>query len=773
MGKKAKSHTSSSGHKTTATKSRRKTPRSRRKPPYLKIFLIVLIAGLFYLSYLDIKIVSKFEGRIWQLPARVYARPLEIYQGMTLSPDQLLDELKMLNYANSTSVTLEPGQYHRYSSEFEIVTRGFEYWDGSEVSQSIRVVIADDTVVGLENLDEGEALDLVRFDPAYLAGIFPAHGEDRELVRLEDVPKEMLSMLVMIEDRRFYEHPGIDIRSIARAFVANIKAGRTVQGGSTITQQLVKNLFLTSKQNLWRKANEALMSMLLELHYDKDKILETYLNEIYLGQDQDRAIHGFGLASLYYFGKPLHQLALDEMALLVGMVKGASYYNPVRYPDRATERRNVVLASMNKSGLIADEQFRALAAREINITKRFKRERYPAYLELVKRQLKDTYDSDDLKSEGLRIFTAFDPYVQHQAEKAVTSVLPSLSSDASLQAAAIVVSPNNGDVLALVGDRKPDYAGFNRALDIRRHIGSLIKPAIYLSALKHHDKYTLATVLDDSRLRVMGEDKNIWEPENYDREYHGNVLLYDALLNSYNIPAARVGLDIGLGEISKTIQQLGNHDRLPPYPSLTLGAVDMSPFDVASIYQTFAASGFHSPLRSVLAVLDANGRPLKRYPVDVAREVNPDVVALINFNMVGITEQGTAHRLASDLKIKVAGKTGTSDDLRDSWFAGFSGDAVAVVWTGFDDNRGTGLTGSSGALRIWSKLMSAISSKSFEVMMPDNITMHWIDRESGLLSGKDCENAIELPFIKGSEPTEEAECTEGSSFGWFRKLFGD
>ncbi|MDH5711399.1 MAG: penicillin-binding transpeptidase domain-containing protein, partial [Gammaproteobacteria bacterium] len=223
----------------------------------------------------------------------------------------------------------------------------------------------------------------------------------------------------------------------------------------------------------------------------------------------------------------------------------------------------------------------------------------------------------------------------------------------------------------------------------------------------------------------------------------------------------------------KTIQQLGNHDRLPPYPSLTLGAVDMSPFDVASIYQTFAASGFHSPLRSVLAVLDANGRPLKRYPVDVAREVNPDVVALINFNMVGITEQGTAHRLASDLKIKVAGKTGTSDDLRDSWFAGFSGDAVAVVWTGFDDNRGTGLTGSSGALRIWSKLMSAISSKSFEVMMPDNITMHWIDRESGLLSGKDCENAIELPFIKGSEPTEEAECTEGSSFGWFRKLFGD
>ena len=267
-----------------------------------------------------------------------------------------------------------------------------------------------------------------------------------------------------------------------------------------------------------------------------------------------------------------------------------------------------------------------------------------------------------------------------------------------------------------------------------------------------------------------GDDKQIWEPENYDHEYHGKVTLYEALIKSYNIPAARLGLDIGLAEISKTIEQLGNHSRLPPYPSMTLGAVDMSPFDVASIYQTFAASGFHSPLKSVLAVLDKNGESLKRYPVDVAREVAPDVVALINYTMLGITKKGTARRLAYDLDIKVAGKTGTSDDLKDSWFAGFSGDTVAVVWTGYDDNRSTGLTGASGALRIWSRLMSSISSKSFEVLMPDNITMRWVEGKSGLLSGKECENAIELPFIKGSEPKAEAECTEGS---WFNDLFGD
>jgi len=753
------------------SRPKKKSPRAKRR--YIKIILLAVMVGIVYLAYLDVKIISKFEGRIWQLPARVYARPLELYEGMTLTAAQLKIELDMLNYSAEQADSLEPGQYRSDAAQFDIVTRGFQYWDGEEPGRSIRVEISGGKIANLVDLTNNDPLDLVRFDPAYLAGIFPAHGEDRELVRLDEVPDELIAMLIQVEDRRFYDHPGVDIRSIARAFVANIKAGRTVQGGSTITQQLVKNLFLTPRQSLWRKANEAVMAVLLDLQYSKDKILETYLNEIYLGQDQDRAIHGFGLASLYYFGKPLHQLAFDEMAVLVGLVKGASYYNPVRHPERAKERRDVVLSTMQSNGSITAGQFKTLSNKKIKISRHTKRERYPAYLDLVKRQLKDTYNSEDLKSEGLRIFTAFNPYVQYQAEKAIVTLIPQLSNDKELQAAAIVVAPNNGEVLAVVGDRQPDYAGFNRALDIQRHIGSLIKPAIYLSALKQSEKYTLATLVEDTRLRVVGDDKQIWQPENYDHEYHGNVTVYDALLKSYNIPAARLGLDVGLGEISKTIQQLGNHSRLPPYPSMTLGAVDMSPFDVASIYQTFAASGFHSPLRSVIAVLDKDGRPLKRYPVDVAREVAPDVVALINHTMLGIAEEGTAKRLATDLEIKVAGKTGTSDDLKDSWFAGFSGDAVAVVWVGFDDNRPSGLTGASGALRIWSKIIKSISTASFEVLMPDNISMQWVDRESGLLSGNGCENAIELPFIKGSEPELEAECTEGSSSSWFQKLFGD
>ncbi len=755
-----------------AGKARPKQTATRPRRPYIKALLVFLVIGLAYLAYLDVRIISKFEGRIWQLPARVYARPLELYEGMNLKPEQLLIELGTLNYSDDSSGTLQPGQFHRSYSRFDIVTRGFEYWDGEEHSQAIRLEIAGDKVVRLDDLITGESIPLVRFDPAYLTGIFPRHGEDRELVRLEEVPAELIAMLVLIEDRRFFQHLGVDFKSIARAFVANMKAGRTVQGGSTITQQLVKNLFLSSHQNLWRKANEAVMAVLLELHYSKQKILETYLNEIYLGQDQERAIHGFGLASLYYFGKPLHQLSLPEMALMVGMLKGASYYNPVRNPERAKQRRDVVLATVHEQGVISDEQFRNLTDEAVETTRHVKRERYPAYLDLVKRQLQSTYDAEDLNSEGLRIFTAFDPYVQHQLENAIVKVMPQLGGSDTLQTAAIVVSPNNGEVLAVVGDRQPDYPGFNRALDIHRHIGSLIKPAIYLSALKQSSKYTLATVIDDSRLRILGDDKKIWQPENYDLKYHGNVLVYEALLKSYNIPAVRIGLDVGLGEIEKTIRQLGNQSPLPPHPSMTLGAVDMSPFDVASIYQTFAANGFHSPLRSVIAVLNKEGEALKRYPLDVAREVDPDVVALINHTLLGVAQQGTARQLANDLDIKVAGKTGTSDDLRDSWFAGFSGDAVAVVWMGYDDNSSTGLTGSSGAMRIWSKLMSAISSKSFEVLMPDNVSMNWIDQESGLLSGKGCENAIELPFIKGSEPVLKAECSEDAPSGWFRNLFG-
>ena len=716
--------------------------------------------------------VDRFTGRLWSLPARVYARPLELYVGKKISVEELLYELKSLDYQGVDQPPSRSGRYHHRDNHFEIKTRAFSFWDGAEESRDIRIDIHGNKVSGLYGLYTKEAIPLIRLDPVYITGIFPTHGEDRILVRLDDAPDLFLQMLVMVEDRRFYEHFGIDLKSIARALAANFRAGRTVQGGSTITQQLVKNMFLTADRNLWRKMNEAVMALLLELHYDKDQILETYLNEVYLGQDSERAIHGFGLASDFYFGKSLSELDLDQMAVLVGMVKGASFYNPVRNPQRATERRNTVIDVIQNNGLIGEGQAIYQKNKKLVVTSRNKRSLYPAFLNLVQRQLTRDYDAEDLKSEGLQIFTTLDPYIQRVTEQSIRSTVPALDRQSDeLQAAAVVASSDSGEILAIVGDRNPSFAGFNRALDAQRHIGSLMKPVVYLAAVRQKEKYTLGSLLSDTHLRVQGEDKQIWEPENYDKEFHGDVIMYEALLKSYNIPAARLGLELGLSNISDTLRQMGSNKILPPYPSITLGAIDMSPFEIASIYQTFAANGFHSPLHSVRAVLDSQGAPLKRYELDVKRETDPAAIALINFVLNKVTHSGTAKGLSQALDIEVAGKTGTSDNLYDSWFAGFSREKVAVVWLGFDDQRPTGLTGSSGAMRVWKRIFKGISANSINLEMPEEINMVWIDQPTGLRSDKHCENAVELPFIRGSEPQEYAGCEARSPLDWLKNIF--
>lgn len=762
--------------RTSVTKRQKSTMQKKSLLGLIKKYrwwlLAITAIFLIYLAYLDHKVTTMFEGRLWQLPARVYARPLELYEGKSLSTQDLLAELRLLNYKRVSAIPAKPGQYHNWGNQFEIKTRGFRFYDGEEKSVSVRLGIDDGRVSSLNDIYGDAPLAIVRFDPAYLTGIFPTHSEDRILLKIDEVPDQFIKMLILIEDKRFFEHFGIDPRSIARALVANIKAGETVQGGSTITQQLVKNLFLTPNQNLWRKINEAFMALFLEMHYSKQLILETYINEVYLGQDQERAIHGFGLASEYYFGKPLRQTTVDEMALLVGMVKGASYYHPGRNPERAMERRRVVLDTMADNGLLTTEQARILANKLVQVTSHAKRSRYPAFIDLIKRQLNQDYNAEDLRSEGLQIFSTLDPIVQNATESAVERILPAIDyQKQGLQTAAVVVSPDNGDVLAVVGDRSPSYSGFNRALDASRQIGSLIKPVIYLAALQHPDRYTLASILDDSPLRVIGEDKKLWEPQNYDNEFHGKMLLFDALLKSYNIPTARLGLDVGLADIVQTFHDLGSPRELPPYPSITLGAVAMSPFDVASVYQTFAANGFHSPLRSVVAVLDNSGQPLSRYTIHVDRKINPDAISLVNYTLGQITRTGTARRLASELDIPVAGKTGTTNDLRDSWFAGFTGDRVGVVWVGRDDNQPAGITGASAAMRVWSAIMRKAAHRGYQPGLSDNIEMHWIDRETGELGQQSCENAIELPFIPGSEPTTTSSCSGSSSSNWLRGIF--
>lgn len=778
----------SSSSKATSNKSRSQQKQKRKagiraanrksstaQRPVLKrilkwLFFALLIIFIVYIGFLDQRITQRFEGRIWQLPAHVYARPLELFVGKSISVEQLKYELDYLNYTQVYDLPQQLAQYRQLENTFEIKTREFDFWDGNEPAHTIRVSVEDNKVSQLIDIYKNQNADLVRFDAGYLTGIFPTHAQDRVLLKLDDVPDIFIKMLLLIEDKRFFSHWGIDPRSIGRALAVNLYSGRTVQGGSTLTQQLVKNLFLSQEKRLSRKINEAFMALLLEFHYDKRLILETYLNEVYLGQDGRRAIHGFGLASEFYFGKSLKDLSIDEMAILVGMVKGATYYNPNRNPKSAKQRRNIVLEMMEKSALITSRQYEILSEKPLTTAKHAKSGLYPAFIDVVKLQLQQDYQAEDLRSEGLRVFTTLDPYIQYKTEQAIKKTLPRLSRSNDLQAAAVVVSPLNGDVLAVVGDRNPSYKGFNRALNAQRQIGSLIKPVVYLAALEQGKGYTLATMLDDSELVYTEVNQQDWSPQNYDKQYHGNVTLYEALLNSYNVPAVRTALDIGLDEVVKTLSALGGSRPVSALPSLALGAVSMSPIEMVSIYQTLSTNGFHNPLRSVFAVLDKDRQPLERYSLDVDNKVKPEAVALINSALVDVTKYGTAKQLSKELTLQVAGKTGTSDDLRDSWFAGFSGDVVAVVWTGFDDNRPATLTGSSGAMKIWKNLMRDVAYKPYELPQMAVLEKHWIDGKNGLLSGEGCENAIQLSFIKGTQPKQHSDnCQSGGN--WFKNLF--
>lgn len=778
--KKSRSAASTNSKTRTVKKRKTKKAANKRKPVKNKnlfsrkafwLISILFICFIAYLLYLDKQITQRFEGRIWQLPAHVYARPLELYVGKPITVKQLKFELEYLNYQKVDQLPQQSAQYRNWGNNFEIKTRDFVFWDGHEPSHTIRVKIENNTVTDLLDIYTNQNADLVRFDAGYLTGIFPSHSQDRVLLKLDDVPDMFIKMLLLIEDRRYFSHWGVDPRSIARALVVNLSSGGAVQGGSTLTQQLVKNLFLSKEKKLIRKINEAFMSLLLEFHYDKKLILETYLNEIYLGQDGRRAIHGFGLASEFYYGKSLNDLSIDEMAVLVGMVKGASYYNPKRNPEHARERRDIVLNTMQQAELITSRQAEKLLFKPIATVKHASAGLYPAFVDLVKLQLQQDYQSEDLSSEGLRVFTTLSPYVQFQTEQAVENTLPRLSKNKSLQAAAVVLSPSNGDVLAVVGDRNPSFKGFNRALNASRQIGSLIKPVVYLTALEQSEEYTLATMLDDSEFIYKDSNQEDWQPLNYDKIYHGDVTLYESLLNSYNVPAVRTGLDIGFDKITRNISALGGPKINYPYPSLALGAVSMSPIEMASIYQTFAANGFHSPLRSVFAVLDKQSRPLERYSLDVDNQVKPEAVALINSALIDVARFGTARALSRTMQLQVAGKTGTSDDLRDSWFAGFSGDVVAVVWTGFDDNQPSSLTGSSGAMKIWQNFMKEVAYKPYKVPEMPSLNKYWVDGKNGLLTEKDCENALELLFIEGTQPEQSSDCATGKGSNWFFNLF--
>ncbi len=731
---------------------------------HLTLFVLGLCLGLGgpWVWWLDREAGKRFSERQWTQSSRVYARPLELYSGRSLSASDLVIELNRagLQEGNPSSV----GRYSRTGSRFEIHAPGFRFPDQQQSAKRFRIELAGDTIRSLSQTN-GAALSLVRLPPAELGNLMPLDNNDRTLVALADFPPLLVTGIQAVEDRQFRHHHGIDPRALMRASWANLRQRQVVQGGSTITQQLVKNLFLTPDRSLVRKFNEAVMALSLERRFSKAEILEAYLNEVYLGQDGNQSIHGFGRASEYYFGLPVQALAPEQIALLIGMVRGASWYHPVRNPERSRARRDRVLAMFEETGLINADAFDDAVARSLGVRTSSQRRNQPhaAFLELVARQLRRDYRDRDLRGTGLRIFTTLAPAAQEQAERALAQGLSRVeSTPGSLQGAIVLVEPGTGEIRALVGDRQPGRRGFNRALDARRSVGSVIKPFVYLLALAKPEHFTLMTPLYDEPISVPIQGGQPWQPNNYDDISHGQVPLMDALANSYNQATVALGLELGLPALFRLLGQLGVEPGSDQHPSAFLGALSLTPMQVTQLYQPLAAEGYSTPLRAINQVVDARGREIGRYPIRLRPIREEDALALLDFALRHAVTDGTARRLGSLLSRDpgIRGKTGTTNDQRDAWFVGYTRDWLGVVWTGRDDYTPSGVTGANTALPVWAELFNHLPLADSRRNWPESLEWFWIDWPNARLANEQCPAARAVPFVAGSQPTALSPCMD-------------
>ncbi|EKO3986396.1 penicillin-binding protein 1B [Vibrio fluvialis] len=738
-----------------------------------KVGLALAAVLIFTGIYLDSMIKQRFEGQLFELPTVVYARILTLEPGSDISIKQMRNELDVLNY-RKVSQPRYAGEYSASSTRIELIRRPFEFADGPEPDRHVMLIFDDNGLNRIQSLEKRGDFGYLRIEPKMLGMLEKDTQEQRLFLRREQFPEVMIDALLTTEDRNFYQHDGVSPMAIARAMVANLKAGRTVQGGSTLTQQLAKNIFLSSDRTLWRKLREAYMALIIDYRYSKDRILEAYLNEVYLGQNGKEAVHGFGLASRLYFGQPLQELRIDQLALLVGMVKGPSYYNPMRFPERAKERRDLVLKLMMDQDILTAKQYEQAVTRPLDVQKQARiASRQPAYFQQLSIELKQKL-GDAFKSDtGLRVFTSLDPVSQAKLEEAVENQVPILARTAGkdLEAAAIAVDRHSGEIRAMVGGKRTGYDGFNRALNASRPIGSLVKPAVYLTALAQPEKYNLATTLMDKPITLQGSEGNVWTPRNFDRQFRGEVPLYLALAKSLNVPTVQLGMQLGIENVTKTLEKLGvSRDEIRPVPSMFLGSFSLTPYQVAQMFQTVTNSGKKAPLSALRSVLDLDGNVLYESIPKVSQAVDQQAAWLTTYAMKRGVLEGTGRYLNNQFGwAALAGKTGTSSDSRDSWFVGVDGREVTTIWLGRDDNQPTKLTGSSGALRVYADYLRYRIPEKLVLPWPQGIsTVGFSQSRSGGLE-LDCNNDFKLPVWDASGSWKK-QC-ENRPTEWLKKLF--
>jgi len=745
-----------------------------------------------YTLYLNSQVTQRFGELRWQIPTRVYARPLVLSPGVAMNATTLKTELAASGYRDDGTGS-SPGTYRLQGATFHIASRGYVDVDGRVAPRRVEVVVSGGQVASLRDSADRKGLKVARLDPARIATLYGQKQEERRLVRISETPELLVTGLQAVEDKDFARHHGIDLSGIVRAVWVTLRSGgETRQGASTLTQQLARSglLGIGKEQTITRKFNEVLYALIMEARYDKSTILEAYLNQVYLGQRGKQAIHGVSSGAEFWFGRDLNALTSEQVALLIGMVKGPSYYDPRRNPERALDRRNFVLGKLHENKLIDDAEYQRALTAPLGVSKTpgiAAANRFPAYVDLVRRQLGHDYPESVLQGAGLNVFTGMSPSAQAYAEGAVAHTIKALQNKRrpELQTGLVVTDVHNGDVLAVVGSVDVAEPGFNRAIEAQRPVGSLLKPFVYLLALAQPDRFSLASWVDDSPVTVKLSRGRNWTPDNADRRSHGTVRLIDALARSYNQATVRVGMQVGPERLTQLMHVLAGL-KAESNPSVILGSTDQSPYGMAQLYQFLASGGEIQPLHAVRGVVDAQGKLLKRYDKSPAPAQEGDSIAanLISVGLQEVVSSGTAAGLNADglSRLQAAGKTGTSNDGRDSWYAGYTGDHLAVIWMGNDQNEQTGLYGASGAMRVWSGIFRNLPSKALHV---NNKGLDWqyVEAAGSNATDEGCPGARRFPFVVGfapqyvpcSTPAEpapvEGEGAQQQGGGW-RSWFG-
>lgn len=735
-------------------------------------FLGALVMGA-YLFTLDYKIRTKFEAHRWNLPSRVYSDAFLLYPGQKINLADVERKLQRLSYKRISALPKSVGEFYRAGADLFVTLHNFSYPSGDFSGFPVKLEFSTDGLRSITRTDKEENLRTLKLEPERIASIFDEKMEDRTLVSLTDIPEELTDAVVSIEDERFYSHHGVDPKALLRAFLTDLLHLKKVQGGSTITQQLVKNYFLTPEKTLVRKFNEMLMAILLETRYSKEEILEAYLNEIYFGQRGPVSVTGIEEGSRFYFSKNAADLTLAESALLAGLIRSPGEYSPFQNITRAYDRRNFVLKSMREKEKITQEGYEAARKEKIVLPQGNARVFQASYfIDFVQSELRENYSADILKSQGLKVFTTLDMEAQDIAEESVERRLKELEEGRPklkklsqegkiLQGVLVAMQPQTGAIRAFVGGRDYETSQFNRVTDAHRQPGSAFKPFVYLTALSLEGggRWTLASPLEDKSFSVPlgrkgGKD---WRPQNYDDREHGAVRLREALEQSYNIATAKLALEVGLEKVVDLARQAGIESPMEPYPALALGAFEVTPLELARAYTIFPNQGTRSEPMGITGVVTRDGVVLERKTFKIKKVVSRELAYLINSALRGVLDRGTGSSArALGFTGLAAGKTGTTSDYKDSWFVGYTTDLLALAWVGYDEGTPTGLSGASGALPIWSRFMQKTNppgASQVDFPATDNIILVKI-APSGKLHKSSCGEPFEEAFLRGTEPTQ-------------------